>query len=39
MISNKKLNLKVTKLYIRCSKLNILFVFIMKSNFKVPIDV
>ena len=39
MISNKKLNLVVTKLFIRSRKLNISIVFIMKSYFKVPKDV
>ena len=39
MINNKKLNLIVTKLFIRGRKLNISFVFIMQSYFKVPKDV
>ena len=39
MISNKKLNLVVTELFIRSRKLNISIVFIMKSYFKVPKDV
>ena len=36
MISNKKLNLLVTELFIRGRKLNISVVFIMQSYFKVP---
>ena len=39
MISNKKLNSVVTKLFIRCRKLNISLVFIRQSYFKVPKDV
>ena len=39
MINNKKLNLIVTKLFIRGRKLNISLVFIMQSYFKVPKDV
>ena len=39
MISNKKLNSIVTKLFIRCRKLNISLVFISQSYFKVPKDV
>ena len=39
MISNKKLNLIVTELFIRCRKLNISLVFISQSYFKVPKDV
>ena len=39
MISNKKLNSIVTELFIRCRKLNISFVFISQSYFKVPKDV
>ena len=39
MINNKKLNLIVTKLFIRRRKLNISLVFIMQSYFKVPKDV
>ena len=39
MISNKKLNSIVTKLFIRCRKLNISLVFISQSCFKVPKDV
>ena len=36
MISNKKLNLIVTELFIRGRKLNISVVFITLSYFKVP---
>ena len=39
MISNKKLNSIVTKLSIRCRKLNMSLVFISQSYFKVPKDV
>ena len=39
MINNKKLNLIVTELFIRCRKLNISLVFISQSYFKVPKDV
>ena len=39
MIDNKKLNSIVTELFIRGRKLNISFVFIMQSYFKVPKDV
>ena len=39
MINNKKLNSIVTKLFIRCKKLNISLVFISQSYFKVPKDV
>ena len=39
MIHNKKLNLIVTKLFIRGRKLNISLVFITQSYFKVPKDV
>ena len=39
MINNKKLNLIVTKLFIRGRKLNISLVFITQSYFKVPKDV
>ena len=39
MINNKKLNSLVTKLFIRGTKLNISFVFITQSYFKVPKDV
>ena len=39
MISNKKLNLIVTGLFIKCRKLNISLVFISQSYFKVPKDV
>ena len=39
VISNKKLNSIVTKLFIRCRKLNISLVFINQSYFKVPKDV
>ena len=35
MINNKKLNLIVTELFIRCRKLNISVVFISQSYFKV----
>ena len=38
MINNKKLNLIVTKLFIRGRKLNISPVFITQSYFKVPKD-
>ena len=39
MIDNKKLNSIVTDLFIRERKLNISFVFITQSYFKVPKDV
>ena len=39
MINNKKLNSIVTELFIRGRKLNISFVFITRSYFKVPKDV
>ena len=39
IIKNKRLNLIVTKLFIRESKLNISLVFITQSYFKVPKDV
>ena len=39
MINNKRLNLIITELFIRCRKLNISIVFIMQSYFKVPKDV
>ena len=39
MIDNKKLNLIVTELFIRGRKLNISYVFITQSYFKVPKDV
>ena len=39
MISNNKLNLIVTELFIRGRKLNISIVFIIQSYFKVPKDV
>ena len=39
MIQNKKLNSIVTELFIRGRKLNISFIFITKSYFKVPEDV
>ena len=39
MISNKKVNLIVTELFIRCRKLNISSIFICQSYFKVPKDV
>ena len=38
-INNKKLNSIVTKLFIRCRKLNISLVFISQSYFKVSKDV
>ena len=38
MINNKKLNPVVTELFIRGRKLNISFVIITKSYFKVPKD-
>ena len=38
-IQNKKLNSKVTELFIRGRKLNISLVFITQSYFKVPKDV
>ena len=38
MINNKKLNSVVTELFIRGRKLNISFVFITRSYFKVPKD-
>ena len=38
IISNKKLNQIVTKLFIRGRKLNILVVFITQSYFAVPKD-
>ena len=38
MINNKNLNSVVTKLFIRCRKLNISLVFIIQSYFKVPKD-
>ena len=38
MIHNKKLNTIVTELFIRDRKLNISFVFITQSYFKVPKD-
>ena len=38
-INNKKLNLVVTKLFIRGRKLNISIVFITQSYFKAPKDV
>ena len=38
MLSNKKLNSKVTELFIRGRKLNVSLVFIMQS-YKVPKDV
>ena len=37
MLSNKKLNTKVTELSIRGRKLNISLVFIMQSSFEVKI--
>ena len=39
MINNKKLNSVVTELFIRGRRLNISFVFISQSYFKVPKDV
>ena len=39
MINNKKLNSVVTELFIRSRKLNISFVFITQSYFKVRKDV
>ena len=39
MISEKKLNPIVTKLFIRGRKLNISLAFIVQSYFKVPKDV
>ena len=39
VIKNKKLNSIVTELFIRGRKINISFVFITKSYFKVPKDV
>ena len=39
MIHNKKLNSKVTELFIRGRKLNISLVFITQSYFKVPKNV
>ena len=39
MINNKKLSSIVTELFIRGRKLNISFVFVTQSNFKVPKDV
>ena len=39
MINNKKINSKVTKLFIRGRKQNISLVFITQSYFKVPKDV
>ena len=39
MIHNKKLNSIVTELFIKGRKLNICFVFIIQSYFKVPKDV
>ena len=38
MINNKKLNQKVTELFIRSRKLNISLVFVTHSYFKVPKD-
>ena len=39
MIKNKELNSIVTELFIKCRKLNISFIFITQSYFKVPKDV
>ena len=36
MLSNKKRNPAVTKLFIRGGKLNVYFIFIMQSYFAVP---
>ena len=36
MLDNKKLNLIVSELFIRCKKLNIFLVFITQSYFAVP---
>ena len=36
LLSNKKLNLILTELFIRGRKINISLVFIMKSYFAVP---
>ena len=36
MISNKKLNLIVTELFIRCRKINFCFALITQSYFAVP---
>ena len=36
MVNNKNLNSIITKLFIRGRKLNISFVFIMQSYFRVP---
>ena len=36
MVNNKNLNSVITKLFIRGRKLNISFVFIMQSYFRVP---
>ena len=38
MISDKKLNSTVTKLFIRANKVSISLILIMQSYFKVPID-
>ena len=39
MINNKKLNLIVTELFIRGTKLNISLFFVTESYFKVPKDI
>ena len=39
MVNNKKLNSRITALFIRGRKLNISPLFIMQSYFKVPKDV
>ena len=39
MINNKKLDSRVTELFIRGRRLNISIVFIMQSYFKVPKDI
>ena len=39
MINNKKLNSIVTEFFIRGKKLNISFVFVTQSYFKVPKDI
>ena len=36
ILNNIKLNSVVTELFIRCKKLNVSFVFITQSYFKVP---
>ena len=39
IMTNKKLQSKIKKLFIRCRKLNISLVFITQSDFSVPKDV